>query len=614
MQTRALAWVLLAWLACGVDTERPSALCGGPLLVSAHAHGIAGSSAARSRWLLVWAPHSKAEPMRAERFPRLHLHGDAAVVQRMCLRGGTTREDDDESEDPDFEPMEKSGSGEDIASSSAAIMRASGAESDIKVHGERSGSIRGAQRKLSDAAVDSDILDDSSEGDPTDDDALPAGFVKGSDDALSLEGGGSIDETDGKAGVGRRRAEEFEEEDEEDEEDEMDEMEDDDEAEGIEEAVEEEVEESIPEEEKGEAREARLMAQKLKNRTDLRQERLKQIVQRYETRERHKGTDKKKAREQYQAQLEQFLGILPPAAPKSLHQLVSGDQGALAVPPEEEQRDTAAELVFNDDDTLVLSKASQVSLHDAVRNLRAGQTIEVKLGSYRWSRAVRVGPWSLAGRYSTLLLNSTLLLYSTPLLYCSALLYSSILYSILLLCSTALLLYSTLLSSPLLYSSTLLDQPVKQIPEPSPGNSIVKPTATGPRASRRADSCWQAPRRHPRCGQLRVGLAPEWAHGAPRPAFGWALGGRSGGCGKDVLGDAAAQRVGHALRRRPALACRARCRRCVARCRWRRRQTRRACQGGSTRRGTRLGWGGAGARRGGGGRCCRRRILPQVGT
>ena len=317
---------------------------------------------------------------------------------QLRLRGGQAL-DDDESDDPDFEPMQHSDSrgagvpGDDGPSASASGTsgerepEASLAAGGGDVGARPATRTRGRGREDS-RPQDSDVLDDSalidvSSEDPTD------GVVGGSKDE---EGDGDEDVLDDDD-MEQDMADEEEDEEEDEEDGKEGAVRDD-------EAVEEEVEESVPEKETGEAREARLLAQKLQNRSDLRQERIQQIVKRYERREKHRERDAEKSRQRYQERLASFLGIQPRSRPRTLHQRVSCEEGACSVPPSAPQNISVSQgisLVFDDAESLVVGKESELTLADAIGRVRAGQTIQVKLGSHRWSRALEVALVALSG-------------------------------------------------------------------------------------------------------------------------------------------------------------------------------------------------------------------------
>ena len=185
-----------------------------------------------------------------------------------------------------------------------------------------------------------------------------------------------------------------------DDEDEEDEEEEEEEEGGVDEAEEAEEAESIPEQETGEAREARLLSYKLQNRTDRRRERFEDIVARYQEREKRKQRLAKTSRQTLQERLEHFLGILPPKPPQPLHQRLQREEGACgaaATAPENMTAAHAITLLFDTRDRIVVSKESRVSLIDAVKHVRASQFIEVKLGTYRWSCALKVRHVELSG-------------------------------------------------------------------------------------------------------------------------------------------------------------------------------------------------------------------------
>jgi hypothetical protein len=289
--------------------------------------------------LRCWTPRCTAAPWRE--------------LLRLRLRGGGPDEDE-ESDDPDYAPAVASRSSDDGAS-------------DGEPQHEDGGASPAANVASASLQPGSSVLDESQIVDP------------------SNAGEDSTDELLGGASQGAARMEEDEEEEEEeevvDEEGgEREEEEEDEEAGfGDDEAVEEEVEESVPEQEKGEAREARLLAQKLRNRTDLKRERFQDVLKRYEQRERLKKLEARQARQRFTLELEQFLGIQPPPPPLTLHQRVCRDEGACAAPPSKPEKPTTASsgirLCLDDTDTIEVSNESAVTMSKAVKLARVGQTI-----------------------------------------------------------------------------------------------------------------------------------------------------------------------------------------------------------------------------------------------
>ena len=288
-------------------------------------------------YLRGWTPRRTAAPWRE--------------LLRLRLRGGGPDEDE-ESDDPDYAPAVPSRSSDDGASDGAPQHEDGGASPAANV----------ASASLQPG---SSVLDESQIVDP------------------SNAGEDSTDELLGGASQGAARMEEDEEEEEgegeEGEEEEEEEEEEDEAGFGDDEAVEEEVEESVPEQEKGEAREARLLAQKLRNRTDLKRERFQDVLKRYEHRERLKKLEARQARQRFTLELEQFLGIQPPPPPLTLHQRVCRDEGACAAPPSTTEKQTTASsgirLCLDDTDTIEVSKQLAVTISKAVKLARAKQTI-----------------------------------------------------------------------------------------------------------------------------------------------------------------------------------------------------------------------------------------------
>jgi len=303
---------------------------------------------------------------------------------RLRLRGGAPDADGaSDEEDPDYAPAAASSGGSDDGAADGTPRDGAPAGSGASRSAAASASLQPGSSVLD----ESQFVEPSSAGDSTDE-LLGSGAHEGGPLA-------------GDGGAGRAKMED--EDEDEEEEEEAGEDEDEEEAEGAfgdDEAVEEEVEESVPEQETGEAREARLLAQKLRNRTDVRRERFQDVLKRYERREKLKKIEAKHARQRFTRELEEFLGIQPPRAPRTLHERVCQDEGACAAPPAMPGNQTVANsirLAFDDSDAIEVSKESGVTLPEAVQLVRSQQTIVVSLGSYRWAHALQVPLLSLSG-------------------------------------------------------------------------------------------------------------------------------------------------------------------------------------------------------------------------